>query len=1630
LIDAQILSSEFFGTFTSSGLSSWTVGTTKVVSSQCGMDIMVGGAYNYGGSASLTKTFSILGAHYKIGVYIDFYKIDNWNDASFIIQAGSGTLSTIYSQSFASTTDETYVRNLCAGCDNEDYRDVYQETPYFSSSITISFSTTLTETDAYWGVNNFVLYVFDCDANCLTCETNSTYCLSCSSGKYLISSLHTCDISCPFLFYKNSATNTCDACSTSCASCNGASSSNCLICFTGYYLSSGNCIGCASECSACETSSTYCLSCSASLYLFNNSCQSSCPMQYYERLDDCTCQKCDSSCLTCSGSGVSGCTSCANGYYLYPSPNGSCSKCDISCKTCVNSATDCTSCNTGTFYYQSGCKTTCPNGYWPRSTDNSCQACDSSCAKCTGALATNCIACPNGDYLSASQCLACFGCKTCVSTSSNCLSCVLPKLLNINNCVDSCPNGTWEKSSDNTCQICDSSCKTCSAGAASDCSSCNDGDYLKGTTCLSCSSICKTCAISQTNCSSCNSGSFLLSSNCLLQCTAGNWPDSSTNTCNPCDNSCVTCQAPGTSASCLSCSSGFYLNGNQCLACASPCFTCHDTSTTCTTCTGSYYYYSNQCMATCPDGYYSDDSSNLCLLCDISCLTCSGEFSSNCNSCFSGYALSNLRCVHCYQNCLTCDGIGSDNCLTCNSTLYYEEKSCVSTCKDGYYQTETPIKQCIRCSTTCLSCLSSDFNNCSTCASNCYFTLLNPQNNSGSCTYMSCPFSYYMDLSTHTCVKACNSSQYLDTTTKQCKMCDVSCLTCSAAGSGHCLSCSSPNFLIENSCLSNCITNFYAETKDRICKPCPTNCDICVDSSTCTNCTVGYFLNSVYFNCSDVSPTGQFISTTDGKILTCAFGCYMCETFPQCIECENLFYLSSEQICIEEKHVQPILYSDPNITNLYFLTFNDTWTNFFNNLTNNGTSENVSLENAEDGAYTINFRYYQFNSTPNWEIIVNFNNDSLNTTTLVVNLYPIDENPFNLTETQVSIDVPPYLLSNSAAAEELIYVIPSLSYISSENCTFNLSFSDNFTDFFDIMPNITNIIIDNLEITDFNYTINQTNSTLNYNVGLILKKTLMNDPLLTIHFDLPGYIILHPSYRLTKNNVTVNLIDYFILNPSDQSQMKTFLNAQNFFSNSFGALATIAGVLNMGSVSFSGLAATKIIKYLRYLSINYSPPALLVFQLDLSGIKLFQNSDDNENIDEIPLVWQKEYGIFANFFANGKDKFLQIVIFLGIAIFLKVLSISIAKTHRTLAKILKELIKLFYLNLVLMFYLSYLMDLSFYCFLNLRYYTFASSIGVLSFLTSLSFFIITIMVQYLLFKIIIIVDSPKKIIPILPNVFQESKNDSNSILKDSGRLSETSRSIMPPTSPSIMPPPTRTHLKNQIWWDNDNAGEFSFDQANWVKDGSTVANWIKDGSTVMDQKKSSFTENNKENINQNIENPEKSTEIGNEQGIKETIKILLCDYQQVSRTQKIYILLLMWRYIILPFFVVMAHGQTLFLIVFYFSFNLMYLAYILCLQPFKSLFLFVCNVIIEIGIMVGITGALLLYSSELEGTDDYTERMINGWLICYGNTIVLITIGVLYIFSIMVFLVQAGHKMLRWYQNRKNKKIYPGKMEK
>ena len=168
----------------------------------------------------------------------------------------------------------------------------------------------------------------------------------------------------------------CIACDSSCAVCTGGTNNDCSSCNSGFFLQpfSTTCssnrftvmiksynfhlnhLGCHTSCYTCNGgNSNNCLSCTGSYYFYLSTCINLCPSGYF---GNAATHQCD---------GISLHDICL---LIFSEKLA----CHSTCYTCNGTTeNDCVSCSGDRFLYQTTCVTECPNGTWADTSDNTCR---------------------------------------------------------------------------------------------------------------------------------------------------------------------------------------------------------------------------------------------------------------------------------------------------------------------------------------------------------------------------------------------------------------------------------------------------------------------------------------------------------------------------------------------------------------------------------------------------------------------------------------------------------------------------------------------------------------------------------------------------------------------------------------------------------------------------------------------------------------------------------------------------------------------------------------------------------------------------------------------------------------------------------------------------------------------------------------------------------------------------------------------------------------------------------------------------------------------------------------------------------------------------------------------------------
>lgn len=147
----------------------------------------------------------------------------------------------------------------------------------------------------------------------------------------------------------------------------------------------------------------------------------------------------------------------------------------------------------------------------------------------------------------------------------------------------------------------------------------------------------------------------------------------------------------------------------------------------------------------------------------------------------------------------------SISCLKCASSYYFYNYQCLLSCPQGTYPTSGMLLYpqftnrnlitfktvvlnhlCSPCDSTCATCTGSASTNCLTCST--------PR---------------YLQSSSSSCVTACNSNQFINTSLGKCSDCDSTCTTCTGLYPFQCLTCSGSYYLHTdtNRCSLTCNSN-------------------------------------------------------------------------------------------------------------------------------------------------------------------------------------------------------------------------------------------------------------------------------------------------------------------------------------------------------------------------------------------------------------------------------------------------------------------------------------------------------------------------------------------------------------------------------------------------------------------------------------------------------------------------------------------------------------------------------------------------------------------------------------------------------------------------------------------------------
>ncbi|EFO60778.1 VSP S8 [Giardia lamblia P15] len=385
----------------------------------------------------------------------------------------------------------------------------------------------------------------------------------------------------------------------------------CTACEDGYLDFDDRCVACHKSCRTCESSNTEdgCTSCTAETYFLGAASGG-----------EGRCIKCDDTTGAGSYKGIAGCLKCTQPESAGPAVCTECAanlyvKADVGVMACVAASE-------------------CGEGFFPATVGGvkKCVSCDEignggvgDCAKCAlktpvpeAGIKVTCSECDRNKKVSPLK----------------------------DECMDSCPDGTYDKQ--NVCTPCHSSCASCTDATSATCTACYPGFVL-------------------------NAAAGASAGTCVQECT-GRYAE------NCADGQCTA--VVGGSKYCSRCTTGYVPVNGICISSTTRAPTgCTPGDGICTACTDKYFLESGGCYqsttypgnklcttaaagkcATCANGQTANGQGS-CPACASTCATCASGNVDQCQTCFPGYYKSGNSCIRCDANDSKITGVSG--CLSC-----------------------------------------------------------------------------------------------------------------------------------------------------------------------------------------------------------------------------------------------------------------------------------------------------------------------------------------------------------------------------------------------------------------------------------------------------------------------------------------------------------------------------------------------------------------------------------------------------------------------------------------------------------------------------------------------------------------------------------------------------------------------------------------------------------------------------------------------------------------------------------------------------------------------------------------------------------------------------------------------------
>ena len=346
---------------------------------------------------------------------------------------------------------------------------------------------------------------------------------------------------------------------------------------------------------------------------------------------------------------------------------------------------------------------------------------------------------------------------------------------------------------------------------------------------------------------------------------------------------------------------------------------------------------------------------------------------------------------------------------------------------------------------------------------------------------------------------------------------------------------------------------------------------------------------------------------------------------------------NSTNKCSFQKSLQAVLKTsaDPTIVNLLF---SDKWQSLMD-LLNERISLNITNHNKDEYTYVISQDakipkqidiQFQFTKNIIMGDVLNLKidyNDSTNDEFLLKNkefalalsMYCVPPTIYQISKRYFT-----YLFSlinfNLAAGNcvEPLLITPSLQIISTDT-NLMLKFSDDYGKIYVKYLARSKLTIESFNQSSFNYSIQPSSSTDNFNIYLNFSFSFSN---LNLSLNPPSQILYDQStnLRLSKYDVQINLIDYYALD----SKTKSLIAGTNGATDSLNKATSDAFMANNfmstgGSFAFRAMISMDVIRFLRFFLVDYPPNVLAMFQTSMPTSDLIPNV----NLEESDLHFPK-----------------------------------------------------------------------------------------------------------------------------------------------------------------------------------------------------------------------------------------------------------------------------------------------------------------------------------------------------------------------------------------------------------------------